>query len=397
MIRKLDEQFEQRMRDALLTGTDNAAERAPALWPRLQSAKKPQAHPRWVWPSAVTAAVAVAAVGLVLANPWHLGPTADVVSPPADGTGGGQSVVLQPSTGAVAGTVFSSPLASAGAPVGDPLKEFNRLQQAGATEGQLLALLSDNLKYATPAEAKELTARYIDLVDSKITIHTNYEDSASARLSKMAQQSDKAMAALIMLKGKTELGTLAGSFSDEDRRFLQNLFDSGCTVDFADGMPHAEVRYTELANLFGDNITQELKSYLAFSAAEAERPYALEGMFEVEPIEVAQRWQAAVQYLKEYPDASAARREKVDTYRQLYLAAYLTNFGGLFRVEDRIVPQDQKAWLDDQIRQAEDKAPQAAELLKAFKTVLANEGWKRTKAVLDFIAAQGVKVDYLAD
>ena len=66
-------------------------------------------------------------------------------------------------------------------------------------------------------------------------------------------------------------------------------------MDFADGMPHAEVRYTELANLFGDNITQELKSYLAFSAAEAERPYALEGMFEVEPIEVAQRWQAAVQ------------------------------------------------------------------------------------------------------
>ncbi len=374
MNRNEPHEWDARVKQSLLRGTDSAANRAGGLWARLQAAQPTKKQPKRSLALGMGALAVAAVAGVFLLVQYRPAPD-DLVTTPA---------------AAAASQSGAAQTLAATASQGSVVDQFDRLQKGGATTGQLLSFLEAHLGEADATQASTLAERYVDLIESKITIHMNYEDNYSTRLATIALSSDEAMQALIALRGKTELGDQADKFSADDRAFLENLFASDCTVDFADGMPHCEVRYRELATLFGDAVTKELAAYLDFSALEAEKPYALEGMFEVEPVEVARRWQKAVDYLATYKDASPVRREKLDTYRELYLAAYFTNFGQLFRVEDRTVPQDQRTWLDKQINEADGEAPKAAALLREYKALLAEEGWMLTDAVRAFLHEQDI-------
>ena len=378
MNRNTTQEWEEQIQQALVQGTESAASRADGQWARLQAVQPTKKQPKRALTLGMGAlAVAAVAAGFLLLP--HRPAPEDLVTTP---------VALAASQSSAAQTQ------NATASQESVVNQFDRLQKGGVTTSQLLSFLETHLSEADPAQASALAERYVDLIESKITIHMNYEDNYSTRLATIAQSSDEAMQALIALRGKTKLGDQAGKFSNDDRAFLENLFASGCTVDFADGMPHCEVRYRELTKLFGNAISDELAAYLGFSALEAEKPYALEGMLEIPPVELAARWETAVGYLKEWPDASDVRREKADTYRQLYLASLVTNAGQMFRIEDGTVPNDQKAWLNALIGDIDkNDLPQIHALLTEYHAKLEAENWRYTKAVYAFLESKGVTLD----
>lgn len=170
----------------------------------------------------------------------------------------------------------------------------------------------------------------------------------------------------------------------EVRDLLQEILGDGFRLAMPEGMLCFTIDFPALSQKYGRYASARMQDYLGIMAEETARPYSEDAGLLIAPDELARRIVPAERFIKSYPHF--ARVADVERLRGQYLTAYLIGMNNTPAFDYVAGKLDERFFDSYRRTAAKYEGTDFARLVRGYLTVLQRNGYRKTKAVLDFAA-----------
>lgn len=198
-------------------------------------------------------------------------------------------------------------------PEEDTLEQFKLLTAQAKEPGEVIAFLDENMP---KVDAKQGDQLFLELEKFYDRYLPSLNDNFQTMLSKpeTAQKMNE-------IGYPIDINNIKGD--DTLKQWLLNQQDGGLALGNTEGMFYWKVDYKALQK-FNNNVSNDIKSYIALKTEESEKPYFEDGAITITREQLGDRILKAEYYLTENPDGLRAK-DVLQIYT-MYLNTYLSDY-----------------------------------------------------------------------